>query len=77
MAEAGRGHVAMLVRNRYTHDSRVEKEASTLVEAGYRVTIVADAADGLPAREWRGGAEVIRVARAGPRIPGVRLVLHD
>jgi glycosyltransferase involved in cell wall biosynthesis len=77
MAEAGRGHVAMLVRNRYTHDSRVEKEASTLVEAGYRVTIVADAADGLPAREWRDGAEVIRVARTGPRIRGVRLVLHD
>ena len=32
----------MLVRNAYTHDSRVEKEARTLVGAGHRVTVVAD-----------------------------------
>jgi hypothetical protein len=43
-------HVVMLVRNPYTHDSRVEKEARTLVGAGHRVSIVADAARGLPAR---------------------------
>jgi glycosyltransferase involved in cell wall biosynthesis len=70
-------HVAMLVRNPYTHDSRVEKEARTLVRAGHRVTIVADADAGLPARESRDGAEIHRVARRGPPIPGVRFVMHE
>ena len=67
----------MLVRNTYTHDSRVEKEARTLTAAGYRVTVVADAAAGLPERERRDGVEVRRVARRGPRLPGVRFVLHQ
>ncbi len=70
-------HVVMLVRNAYTHDTRVEKEARTLVEAGHRVSIVADAAPGLPARETRGGSDVHRVARRGPRIPGLRFVIHE
>ena len=68
----GRTHVVMLVRNRYTHDSRVEKEARSLFSAGYRVTVVADAGSGLPAREVREGASVVRVARRGPDIRGVR-----
>jgi glycosyltransferase involved in cell wall biosynthesis len=68
----------MLVRNAYTHDSRVEKEARTLVEAGYRVTVLADGAPGLPARERRrGGEAVIRLARRGPSLPGVRFVIHE
>lgn len=70
-------HVVMLVRNPYTHDSRVEKEARTLVGAGYRVTVVADAAAGLPARDMRDGVEVRRVARRGPRLPGIRYVIHE
>ena len=70
-------HVAMLVRNPYTHDSRVEKEARTLTDAGYRVTIVADAGAGLPERETRAEANVIRVSRRGPAIPGVRFALHQ
>jgi hypothetical protein len=37
----GRIHVAMLVRNPYTHDTRVEKEARSLAGAGYRFTVVA------------------------------------
>ena len=78
MAEPARGHhVTMLVRNRYTHDSRVEKEARTLVAAGHRVTIVADTGPGLPERETRDGSEVIRVARHGPGLPGLRFVLHE
>ena len=78
MAEpARRHHVAMLVRNQYTHDNRVEKEARTLVAAGHRVTVVADAGPGLPARETREGSEVIRVARRGPNLPGLRFVLHE
>lgn len=68
----------MLVRNAYTHDTRVEKEARTLVAAGHRVTVVADAAPGLPWRESRPDREsVIRVARRAPRLPGVRFVIHE
>jgi glycosyltransferase involved in cell wall biosynthesis len=77
MADLRRDHVVMLVRNSYTHDSRVEKEARTLVGAGYRVSIVADAAPGLPTHENRDGSEVHRVARRGPSIPGVRFVVHE
>ena len=77
MADPGRHHVAMLVRNRYTNDTRVEKEARTLVGAGHRVTIVADAAPGLPTHEIRDGSEVHRVARRGPRVPGLRFVIHE
>jgi glycosyltransferase involved in cell wall biosynthesis len=78
MREPGRGrHVAMLVRNTYTHDTRVEQEARTLAAAGYRVTVVADAAPGAPMREWRDGIEVLRVARRGPRLWGLRFVLHE
>ena len=55
----------MILLNPFTHDSRVEKEAATLVEAGYRVSVVALAADGLPRRELRAGIDVIRVQRPG------------
>ena len=58
-------HVVMILLNPFTHDSRVEKEAATLVEAGYRVSVVALAADGLPRRELRAGVDVIRVQRPG------------
>lgn len=77
MRDRARLHVAMLVRNPYTHDSRVEKEAATLRDAGYRVTVVADAAPGLPEREERDGTAVRRMARHGPRIPGVSFLLHE
>ena len=64
MSEAQRARrVVMLLLNPYTHDSRVEKEAATLVDAGYRVTILALAAHGLPQREIRDGVSVIRVRR--------------
>jgi glycosyltransferase involved in cell wall biosynthesis len=58
-------HVVMLLLNPFTHDSRVEKEARTLLDAGYRVTVVAPAAEGLPRRELRSGVDVIRVRRPG------------
>jgi glycosyltransferase involved in cell wall biosynthesis len=77
MIEARRPHVVMLVRNPFTHDSRVEKEAATLTGGGYRVTVVADAAPGLAREEERGAARVIRVGRRGPRIPGVSFAMHE
>jgi len=77
MTSAEQVHVVMLLRNPYTHDSRVEKEAATLVAHGFRVTVVADAGSGLPARETRAGTEVIRIPRALSRIPGLRYVRHD
>ncbi|MGQ0608111.1 MAG: glycosyltransferase family 4 protein, partial [Chloroflexota bacterium] len=77
MPEQAPLHVAMLVRNPYTHDSRVEKEAATLRDAGYRVTVMADAAPALPEREEKDGIAVRRIARRGPRIPGVSFMLHE
>jgi len=58
-------HVVMLLLNPFTHDSRVEKEAATLLGAGYRVSVVAPGAEGLPRRELRSGVDVIRVKRPG------------
>ncbi|MCC6618106.1 MAG: glycosyltransferase family 4 protein [Chloroflexi bacterium] len=69
--------VAMLVRNRFTNDTRVEKEARTLLAAGYRVTVVADGGDGLPAREGRDGIDVRRVSRSGTRLAGARYARHE
>jgi glycosyltransferase involved in cell wall biosynthesis len=77
MTEPGTTHVVMLVRNPYTHDSRVEKEAATLTEAGYRVTVVADAGPGLAEREERHAVAVRRIPRPGPRIPGLSYALHE
>lgn len=66
----------MLVRNPYTHDSRVEKEAATLAAVGHRVTVVADAGPGLPAHESRDGIDVRRVPR--PRtLPGLRFLMGE
>ena len=67
----------MQVRNRYTHDTRVEKEARSLVEAGHQVTVVADAGTGLPRRETRDRVDILRVPRRGPSIPGVRFAVHE
>lgn len=68
--------VTMLVRNPMTHDSRVEKEAHSLASAGYRVTVVAEAAPDLPEREERGSYQIRRVARPSTRVRGVRLLAH-
>jgi glycosyltransferase involved in cell wall biosynthesis len=70
-------HIVMLVRNAYTHDTRVEKEARTLADAGHRVTVVADSAAGLQEREERDGTQVIRVARASTAVPGLRYLIHE
>src|SRR5687768_6227122 len=69
--------IVMLVRNGYTHDTRVEKEARTLTDAGFEVIVVADAAPGLAGRETRDGSTVLRVPRTAPAISGIRYLLHE
>ena len=69
--------IVMLVRNSYTHDTRVEKEARTLTDAGFEVIVVADAAPGMPERETRDRSTVIRVPRTAASIPGLRFLLHE
>ncbi|HYI66930.1 MAG TPA: glycosyltransferase family 4 protein [Candidatus Limnocylindrales bacterium] len=69
-------HVVMLVRNPYTHDTRVEKEARTLRDAGYSVTVVCHAAEGLPLTEERDGIAVRRVPRPSGTIPGIRFLRY-
>lgn len=56
------GHIAMLLGNGYRPDPRVLKEARTLTQAGYRVTVIAwDREGDLPAREEKDGLIVRRV----------------
>lgn len=76
MADRRVAHVAMLVRNTFTHDTRVEKEARSLANAGYRVTVVADAGPDLASHETRDGVEVRRVSRSGA-LPGIRFLLGE
>jgi glycosyltransferase involved in cell wall biosynthesis len=51
----------MFLAHPLRHDTRVEKEAAALTDAGYEVRIVATAFPGLPAREERSGFTVVRV----------------
>lgn len=62
----------MLLRNPFTADSRVEKEAGSLIRAGYRITVVAEGRPGLPGQEERDGYAVVRVPRGPARLPGLR-----
>jgi glycosyltransferase involved in cell wall biosynthesis len=66
----------MLVRNAYTNDTRVEREAATLADAGFLVTVVGEGADGLLPSERRDGVHVVRVRRRGPSLPGLRFLAH-
>ena len=69
--------VTMCLRNPYTHDSRVEKEARTLSGAGYSVTVVCKAAAGLPSVEERDGIRIVRVAPPSRWIPGWRFLRNS
>jgi glycosyltransferase involved in cell wall biosynthesis len=53
--------VCMLLLTPFTHDARVEKEATSLVGAGHRVRVIAVASAGQPLRESRDGYEILRV----------------
>jgi len=55
--------IVLLLNNAYTSDSRSWKLANSLSGAGCAVTVVARAAEGLPAREERDGYRIVRVAQ--------------
>jgi len=57
--------IRMLLRNPFTRDARVLREARALAAAGHDVTVVAMRAPGLPAVEQRDGFTVERAVRAG------------
>ena len=60
----------MLVKNTFTHDARVLREAHTLQAAGHQVQVVALSAPNLPERETTtDGLQIVRVSRG----PGARL----
>lgn len=58
--------VALLPNNPFLTDSRVWKIAGTLGRAGYEVTVVARAQDGLPAHQVEEGFRVVRVEQPRP-----------
>lgn len=53
-------NVVILRHNDMTADARTSREAEALAEAGYRVTVVAIATEGLPALEERDGFTIRR-----------------
>jgi glycosyltransferase involved in cell wall biosynthesis len=54
-------HIVMVVDNDVATDTRVRKEAASLADAGYRVTVVGKGSEGRPAEERIGSALVVRV----------------
>ena len=66
----------MIVLNEFTHDARVEKEVTTLIRAGYRVTVIARRNNPtLPEEEDRDRIEVRRVSIA-PHRGGAPLIFR-
>jgi glycosyltransferase involved in cell wall biosynthesis len=67
--------VALVLNNPFLTDSRAWKMARTLGAAGYDVTVIARAQDGLPERADADGFRVVRVAQPDPfgRLPSTRL----
>jgi glycosyltransferase involved in cell wall biosynthesis len=55
--------VVAFVSNPVTHDARVLREAESLAEAGYDVTVVAHRQEGLPEDETRRGVRLVRIGR--------------
>mgnify|MGYP003335254386 CR=1 FL=1 len=58
-------HICMLVKNTFTHDARVEKEALALIGAGHSVTVIALTNGEQSRSETRNGIAIVRVTR-GP-----------
>ena len=71
----GRTRVVMMVANPFTHDTRVEKEARTLVEAGLDVHVIAFLRTGLAQRETRDGFTVHRIKVGLSYWPGLAVLV--
>ncbi len=67
--------IAMLVINAFTHDTRVQKEAKALTQAGYEVTVFALHGKGLLEQETRDGYQVERI-RVRSRVWGTHLFIR-
>ncbi|MEV6491673.1 glycosyl transferase family 1, partial [Actinoplanes sp. NPDC051633] len=62
-----RGRVVMLVDNGVEGDSRVQKSARSMADAGWEVTLIGVATPGVTRTSWRlGGAKVELVPFKGP-----------
>ncbi|MFD0556129.1 glycosyltransferase [Stackebrandtia endophytica] len=66
LAGPHRGRIVMLVDNTVTNDSRVQKEARSAAEAGWRVTLVGRSPDKLAHSWWIGDAHVKLVHMKSP-----------
>jgi glycosyltransferase involved in cell wall biosynthesis len=55
------GKILMLLDNPFRSDARPEKEANSLMQAGYEVSIWTEVSDQLPVEEDRGGLKIRRV----------------
>jgi len=70
-------HVAMLLTNPFHPDPRVHKEARSLVEAGYRVTVICwDRKGEFPPVETLDGIDVVRIHVASTYGAGSRQILR-
>jgi glycosyltransferase involved in cell wall biosynthesis len=63
---AGRATRDCMRVNDFPNDQRVKREAEALVEAGYDVTVVADARPHLADDEVAGGVRILRIAKSTP-----------
>ena len=70
----GKVKVCMFVYNNFMNDSRVEKEAKTLIDAGYEVTIMALLDDNTQPVEMRNKIRVLRVANTPWYKQGLRVL---
>src|SRR6266550_2012756 len=61
-----RMRICMLLRNPFTRDARVLREARTLARSGHDVTVLAVQGSGLPRREERDGFTIVRAVAGGP-----------
>lgn len=59
-ASAGKRVLMLLENYTYPQDGRVRREASTLIKAGYQVSVICPAGDGQPLRENVNGVQIFR-----------------
>lgn len=71
--KSSQSRVVMFVLNAFRHDTRVEKQARMLVDAGCDVVVIALRIKDVPRREWRDGYRILRIDPAGSWFLGLVL----